>query len=342
MSGPHPAVAQVRTAVRTDLETIVRPSVPPPGRPLVLVACSGGPDSLALAAGLAFVAPRHGWAAGAVIVDHDLQPGSDRVAARAAEQCTDLGLAPVEVARAEIGTYRDQGGPEAVARTARYAAIEDVAARRGAVAVLLGHTLDDQAETVLLALARGSGTRSLAGMASVRGLLRRPLLGVRRAVLQEACEAQGLTAWQDPTNDVGGNRRADVRHRLLPELVDVLGPGVTSSLARTADLLREDAVVLDGLAAELLGRATVPRADLDPASGPALDVLPLAEAAPALRRRALRSALVEWGSPAGSLAATHVLAVEALVTAWSGQGPVQVPGITVARRCGRLSPEITS
>jgi len=342
VSGPHPAVAQVRTAVRRDLDAMDRPTGSQPGGPLVLVACSGGPDSLALAAGLAFVAPRRGWAAGAVIVDHGLQPGSDRVAARAAEQCSHLGLDPVDVVPAEIGGHREQGGPEAVARTARYAAIDQVAARRSAVAVLLGHTLDDQAETVLLALARGSGARSLAGMAPVRGLLRRPLLGVRRSVLHEACEAQGLTVWQDPTNQAGGNRRADVRHRLLPELVDVLGPGVTESLARTADLLREDAVVLDGLGAELMERAAVPCSELDPTSGPALDVRTLAEAAPALRRRALRSALVEWGSPAGSLAATHVLAVEMLVTAWSGQGPVHVPGVTVARRYGRLSPEITS
>ncbi|WP_372593187.1 tRNA lysidine(34) synthetase TilS [Actinotalea sp.] len=366
MSGPHPAVARLRSAVRRDLDALLSPNAAsgaggatasvdaePDGgpAPLVLVACSGGPDSLALAAAVAFVAPRRGVTAGAVVVDHGLQAESARTAARAAEQCRALGLEPVEVVRVQVGT---DGGPEAAARTARYAALVDAARRHGAAAVLLGHTLDDQAETVLLALARGSGSRSLAGMAAVRGLLRRPLLGTPRAVVQQACEAAGLEPWVDPTNLAGANRRAAVRNRVLPVLAEVLGPGVPEALARTADQLRRDEELLAQLAAELLDTARAAAAGVEEGGaeegGPpdaaspdasSLDAATLAAAPAALRHRALRSALLDWGSPGGSLAAAHVLAVDALVTDWSGQGPVHVPGVTVARRCGRLSPEIS-
>ncbi len=342
MSGPHPAVARVRSAVRAALADLVptRTESPPP---LVLVACSGGPDSLALAAGLAFVAQRSGLRAGAVVVDHGLQEGSDRVAERAAAQCGALGLDPVEVVPVVVG---GAGGPEAAARTARYAALEDAAGRLGAVAVLLGHTLDDQAETVLLSLARGSGTRSLAGMAPVRGLLRRPLLDLPREVVHEACAAQGLDPWDDPTNVGGPNRRAGIRHRVLPVLADVLGATVPQALARTAALLRADGEVLDALAEDLLERARAGGVPDGTAVGrpdeAAVDVATLAAAPDALRRRALHRALLDWGGPAGSVTASHVLAVDALVTAWSGQGPVHAPGVTVARRYGRLAPQITS
>ncbi len=315
----------------------------------MLVACSGGPDSLALAAALAFVAARSGYRAGAVLVDHGLQEGSEVVAERAAGQCRALGLDPVEVVAVRVGTL---GGPEAAARTARYAALEDAAARLGAVAVLLGHTLDDQAETVLLALARGSGSRSLSGMPPVRGLLRRPLLELPRALVHEACAAAGLTAWQDPTNLTGPNLRAQLRNRVVPVLTEVLGDAVPAALARTASLLREDGAVLDALAAELLDAARAAGADAlaaeaaPPADGPdgpgELDVPTLAAAPTALRRRALREALLGWGCPPGSLAASHVLAVDALLTAWTGQGPVHVPGVAVVRRYGRLTPEIPS
>ncbi len=149
-----PPVAAVRNAVRASLAGLM------PGD-LVLAACSGGQDSLALAAALAFVAPRAGLRAGAVTVDHGLQEGSAEHAARLMPTLSGLGLDPVLVATVAVA---GPGGPEAAARTARYAALEKTAADVGAAAVLLGHTLDDQAETVLLGLARGSGPRSLAGM----------------------------------------------------------------------------------------------------------------------------------------------------------------------------------
>ena len=164
---------------------------------LVLVACSGGADSLALAAATAFVASRDGLRAGAVVVDHGLQDGSAPVAAVAAQQCRALGLEPVEVRRARV---QGPGGLEAAARHARYAVLDDVAHQAGAAAVLLGHTLDDQAESVILGLARGSGARSLAGMAAVRGTYRRPFLSLRRSDTEDVCTANGLTWWTDPTN----------------------------------------------------------------------------------------------------------------------------------------------
>jgi tRNA(Ile)-lysidine synthase len=338
VTGPDPAVAAVRVAVRSDLTELVGPAgARPDSEPLVLVACSGGPDSLALAAAAAFVAPRAGMRAGAVVVDHGLQPGSGEVAERAAEQCRALGLDPVQVR-----TVTPAGPGEADAREVRYEALAQAAGELGAIAVLLAHTRDDQAEQVLLALARGSGPRSLAGMPAVRGVLRRPVLGLPREVLARACAAQGLAAWHDPTNhpDGGGARRAAVRHRLLPAMEAELGPGVTSALARSADLLRADLEVLEPLAEELLARAQV--ADGDGAERGDLEVEVLAAAPAALRTRALRAALLAWGAPAGSLSAAHVAAVDALVTRWSGQAPVDCPGLKVARRCGRLTPDTTT
>ena len=323
MSGPAPAVAAARLAVRADLADLA-------GGSLVLVACSGGPDSLALAAATAFVAPRAGLRAGAVVVDHAMQAGSATVAADAAAACRGLGLDPVRVVRVAVGVA---GGPEAAARAVRYAALDEAAVDLGAAAVLLGHTLDDQAETVLLALARGSGARSLAGMPARRGLLRRPLLCLRRADTLAVCAALGLVPWHDPTNACSTGaapRRSAVRARVLPVLEDVLGPGVAVALARTADQLREDADALDALAAALLARVRV--------QAGALDVGALAQAPDALRRRALRGAAIEAGCPPGSLHRAHVIALDALVTAWHGQGPVDLPGrVQAARACDRLA-----
>lgn len=324
MTGPHPAVAAARLAVRAALQDL-------PGGALALVACSGGPDSVALAAATAFVAPRAGLRAGVVVVDHGLQPGSAVVADGAAATCTGLGLDPVRVERVEV---RGPGGLEAAAREARYAALERAAEASGAVVVLLGHTLDDQAETVLLALARGSGTRSVAGMPAERGVFRRPFLGLRRAQTAAVCAVLELPVWRDPTNeDAAAHRRAAVRHDALPALERALGPGVVPALARTARLAREDADLLDSLAADLLARATLTADD----GARDLDVDVLAAAAPALRGRALRAAAITVGSPAGALGAGHVDAVGALAMNWHGQGAVALPGGVLAeRRCGRL------
>jgi tRNA(Ile)-lysidine synthase len=316
----------VRLAVRSALADL-------PVGSTVLVACSGGADSLALAAALAFEAPRtpRSLTAGGVTVDHGLQAGSAERADAVVRQLKELGLDPVECATVDVGV---EGGPEAAARAARYAALDVVADRTGAVAVLLGHTLDDQAETVLLGLARGSGTRSLAGMAAVAGpggRYRRPLLGLSRTITAASCADLGLPVWDDPHNADRSFARVRARSSVLPVLEAELGPGVAAALARTAQLARDDADALDGWAV---------RAFAELAAGPrdaGLDAVELAQLPAAVRTRVLRRAALAAGAAPGALAAVHVAAIDALVVGWSGQGPVNLPGgVTASRRCGRL------
>jgi tRNA(Ile)-lysidine synthase len=296
-----------------------------PGQ-LVLVGLSGGPDSLALAAATAFEAPRAGLRAGAVIVDHGLQPGSVDAAARAARQARDLGLDPVVIRDADVG---EQGGPEAAARTARYRVLHETMRELGAVAVLLGHTLDDQAETVLLGLARGSGPASLAGMRERTGPYLRPLLGVRRLTTVQACADAGLEPWLDPQNDDGAFSRVRVRRRILPVLEEELGPGIAEALARTAEQLREDSDALDHFAEEIAE-------DLAEHSeaGIALPVKALEVQPAALRQRLIRFAVSSEFHR--SLSREHTLEVARLVTDWHGQGPLDLPGVRVERRSGLL------
>lgn len=312
-----PAQLAVVQAVRRLLDEAA-PALPASGAGLV-VGLSGGADSLCLAAAVAHLRP----GSTAVVVDHALQPGSDQVARRAADQARALGLA-AEVVRVDVDT-RAPGGLEAAARTAR---LDALAARGGAV--LLAHTLDDQAETVLLGLARGSGPRSLQGMAPVaswRGVpLLRPLLDLPRERVHRAGRDWGLEPWADPMNDDTRFARVRVRHQLLPALDAALGPGTTRALARTATLLRDDADLLDALAAEATARC---------ARGDGLDARALAAEHPALRSRVVRG----WLAACGVTAATHqhVEAAMALVDGWHGQAGVDLPGgVRVTRRDGRL------
>jgi tRNA(Ile)-lysidine synthase len=320
--GPHPAVAEVRGAVRRGLAGLS------PGD-LVLAACSGGADSLALAAAVAHEAPRQRLRAGGVTVDHGLQPGSGRRARAVTALLAGLGLDPVCSVPVHVAAGPGRGGPEAAARTARYRALDEAAGRTGARAILLGHSRDDQAETVLLGLARGSGARSLSGMPARRGHYRRPLLGVGRATLRAACDAVGLVPWDDPQNADPAFARARVRHQALPALEAALGPGVAEALARTAGQLRSDAETLDELAA---GQAPLMRG---PDGGWLAGALAAAPAA--IRTRLLRMAAVEAGCPAGRLSARHVAALDALVTSWHGQRGTTLPGgVRATLRCGRL------
>ncbi|HUD79610.1 MAG TPA: tRNA lysidine(34) synthetase TilS [Streptosporangiaceae bacterium] len=335
--GPDPAVAQIRLHVRRSLAALA------PGD-LVLAACSGGADSLALAAALAFEAPRRGLRAGGVTVDHGLQAGSAEQAGLVCRILQDMGLDPVQSVRAAVAAPPAAGagpsavagpgrsryqGPEGAARAARYAALDEVAASTGAAAILLGHTADDQAETVLLGLARGSGARSLAGMAPRTGRYLRPLLHLRRAQTRAACAAAGLQPWQDPHNSDPAYARARVRHQVLPVLEELLGPGVAEALARTADQLRADADALDCLAAGQAGRLA--------AADGALPAGQLAELPGAVRTRLLRSAAIAAGCPAGALGARHIGAMDALVTRWRGQQWIDLPGdVRCQRQCGRL------
>jgi len=312
--GELPPAHDVRRAVADDLGGF-------PGDALVLVACSGGPDSVALAAAARAVRPR----VGAVVVDHGLQVGSAATATTTAAWLREVGLDPVEVVT--VAVEATGGGLEAAARDARYAALLDVAARLGAVAVLLGHTRDDQAETVLLGLARGSGTRSLAGMARVRDPLRRPLLDLPRATVRAAVP-DGAPVVDDPHNADDRFARARVRHSVLPVLERELGPGVAEALARTADLARADADALDAIAAahHLVD-------DEDRLSADALAALP-----EAVRSRIVRAWLVDGGCPPGALGSAHVRRVLALATDWRGQGAVALPGgVEALRDCGRLA-----
>jgi len=368
--GPHPAVAAIRLAVRRVLHDILtehtpapdtrrtpaadaaRPSaserVPAPGTrrspapespapspheqpptPLVLVACSGGADSMALASALAFEAPKLGIRAGGITVDHGLQSGSDLRADEVVLRLTELGLTPAESIAVTVGR---EGGPEAAARDARYSALDAAAERHGATAILLGHTRDDQAETVLLGLARGSGIRSLSGMAAVSGgpgaarRYRRPFLHLDRQTARKACMAQSLPVWDDPHNTDPAYTRSRLRHEGLPALEKALGKGVVEALARTAQLSRDDADALDSWASQA-------EASVRDAAG-LLECAKLYALPPAVRRRILRRAAIEAGAPAGSLFARHIEEVDRLITGWRGQGAINLPGKVVAQRQG--------
>jgi tRNA(Ile)-lysidine synthase len=286
--------------------------------PLVLVACSGGPDSLALAAVAAHLAHTGRCRVGAVVVDHGLQPDSSGTAERAAEAARSLGLVPVEVQRVSVD--REGMGPEAAARTARYRALDAAAERLGAVAVLLGHTLDDQAEQVLLGLARGSGTRSLAGMPARRGRYLRPFLDLRRSDTEAICAFYGLEPWHDPTNADPAFARSRVRFEVLPQLEDQLGPGIARALARTAQILGQDADLLEQLSREAyasLGSTDDDGAVLLPEDG--LRALPAA-----LRQRVLALAALELGAFQPSF--ERLRAAEALLDRKGSAGPVQLGG----------------
>jgi tRNA(Ile)-lysidine synthase len=316
----HPSVAAVRIPVRTALSDLAAGET-------VAVACSGGADSLALASATVFEARKVGLRVAGVTVDHGLQAGSADQAERVVAQLAGMGVDETLTARVAVDDASGLG-PEAAAREARYAVLEQVAEHLGARLVLLGHTLDDQAETVLLGLARGSGGRSLQGMRPAFGVFARPLLGVRRADTVTACLVEGLEAWDDPHNHDPGYTRVRVRERVLPVLEAELGPGVAEALARTAGQLRDDTALLDELAAEALAEA---RRD------GALDAAWLAAVPAALRRRALRRAALEAGSPASELTRDHVLAVDALLTGWRGQKWIDLPGpLRALRRDGLL------
>jgi tRNA(Ile)-lysidine synthase len=199
----------------------------------------------------------------------------------------------------------------------------------GGVAVLLGHTLNDQAETVLLRLARGSGTRSLSGMPEISGIYRRPLLRISRTRTEQACSALGLVPWDDPHNEDPAYSRVRVRHDVLPVLETALGPGVAEALARTARLCRDDADALDAWADEVYARAR--------GLGMGLTVLVLESVPGAVRRRVIQRAAVEAGAPASALAAVHIEEVERLITEWRGQQRVDLPGgVGAVRRYGTL------
>ena len=311
-----PALAACRRAVRAGLLD-VRPGE------VVLVACSGGADSLALLAAAVAEARTPAARVVGVTVDHGLQDGSADHAARVVEQMAGLGVDETASARVQVAAGGQ--GVEAAAREARYAVLDRMAEHFAAVTVLLGHTLDDQAETVLLGLTRGSGGRSIAGMRRAFDRYRRPLLDLTRAQTEAACRAEGIDFWTDPHNVDPRFARSRVRHTVLPLLERELGPGIATTLARTADQLRQDMEALDQLALEALAE------HYDDETG--FDVWRIETLPAAVRTRMLRLAALRAGCPAGELFAVHVEALEQQV--WNRTHlpkEVQLPGHVSAYR----------
>jgi tRNA(Ile)-lysidine synthase len=359
--GPAPAVAAVRLAVRRTLADCF-------GAGPVLVACSGGADSLALLAATVFEARKLSVPVVGVTVDHGLQDGSADHSAAVVAQMERLGATDTVSVRVQVDPAGE--GIEAAARRERYAALSKVAAEHGSSVVLLGHTRDDQAETVLLGLTRGSGGRSLAGMPrSLDGLFLRPLLELTRAETEAACRAEGISYWSDPHNTDPRFTRSRIRHRVLPVLEAELGPGVSAALARTADMVRADVEALDRIArqwydehrldsdagppaagsATAVGSAGVAGLDSGArsagraagagsadATGVALDAGALAALDEAIRLRVLRLGALDAGCPSGELFRVHVLGIDELVMAYRGQTRVELPGHVHASRDGHL------
>jgi tRNA(Ile)-lysidine synthase len=311
------AVPAVRNAVRAWLEKFEAGDK-------ILVAVSGGADSLALAYALSVESEKLAISVVGVTVDHQLQSASSSQAEKVVEQLAKFGL----TCAIKKVTVDIKEGLEASARKVRYEAINEMAIQENADAVFLGHTKDDQAETVLLGLARGSGTRSLSGMAEHNGIYIRPLLEITRIQNEQFCKEVGLDYWNDPHNQDSQFARVRVRNEALPVLEKSIGPGISDALARSAHLLRDDADALDSWAQSEVTHLNLQ--DLDCAH---LQALPRA-----IRTRILRFAIYAAGAPSGSVSADHVSGVEALISAWNGQGALNLPGgVRVERISGRLS-----
>ena len=322
--------------------------------PLVLVACSGGRDSMALAAVSHIVCTSMGVRCGAVIVDHGLQEGSEQVAGEAADRCRELGLGPVIVRNATVQARGE--GLEAAARQARYDELCAAAHESGAIAVLLAHTMDDQAETVLIGLLRSRGVDALAGMPQVftrsGATFARPLLTLTRAETTGICEDLGVEYWDDPTNGdaVDGELpndyplRSRVRHDLLPAIERFAGFNVTRHFAESARLARMDKEYLDQRSDEVMGEAVAavdwpassaavstdaPRAcvagdtnDSSHGIGLMISVKRIAREPEAIRLRVIAHALSQAGVNAS---AAQIAAIDRLVVDWHGQGGVSLP-----------------
>ena len=305
---------KVRAAVRADLDQLN------PGD-LVLVACSGGADSVALALALLKEAEKFAVGVGVISIDHQLQSGSRERAEKLVAQLSEMGASPSEVISVDVGT---EGGLEAAARAARYRALDDAAQRHRAAAIYLGHTASDQAESVLLGLARGSGARSLSGMARVNGIYRRPLLSLTREEVRS--EVGDFEIWEDPHNSDSRFTRVRVR-QLLEKMESEIGPGIAAALVRSASLLRDDADALDFFADDALAKLV---------SNNSLDLEALMLHPRAVRTRVVKRFLNDQGVSQPS--AEQIDAVEALASRWKGQGPVALPGhFDAMRESGKLT-----
>ena len=301
-----------------------------------LIGCSGGADSLCLVG----CAVKQGWRVHAVVIDHGLQAGSADVATRAAHVCQALG------ATAEVVKVSPREATEAAAREERYRALGQVAQERGGLPVLVAHTGDDQAESLLLGLARGAGLGSIAGMPPIlfhhpavdagATALGRPLLAVRRDNTIGACAELGITPWHDPTNTSGDNLRSRVRTQLIPQIRSVLGEAAVDNAIATAAMTRTDEDYLARQAAEALKECEPHDASIDnPGSSDStsLDITTYLRQPRALRGRIIKQWLQHR---AGPLTRAHVTAIDALATQWHGQGGVAIPWARTPAPPGRL------
>jgi tRNA(Ile)-lysidine synthase len=315
-----PAQGLIRLAVRNCLTSNTKP-----GQKL-LIAVSGGADSLALSAACEFEAKKLGLKIAAAVIDHSLQKDSDKVAAQTAKTLATLGFKEVVVKKITVGKA---GGPEAAARTARYTALETIRQKTKSNFVVLGHTASDQAETVLLGLVRGSGAKSLSGMSEKTGLLLRPLLGIERATTEAFCKDSGIKYWSDPQNKDEKFLRVMIRMHVLPFLEKQLGGSVAASLVRTSDQLREDNTYLESQADKSLKKYAKVSG-----SGISFDAKAIEKLPAAIMNRVIKKALDGFGSESSR---THVLAVSELVLSWHGQKPLALPGVRVVRKGNTIS-----
>ena len=315
-----PAQGLIRLAVRNCLTSNTKP-----GQKL-LIAVSGGADSLALAAACEFEAKKLGVKIAAAVIDHSLQKGSDKVAAQTAKTLAALGFEEVVVKKITVGKA---GGPEAAARTARYAALETLRQKTKSHFIVLGHTSSDQAETVLLGLVRGSGSKSLSGMSEKTGFLLRPLLGVERATTEAFCKDSGIKYWSDPQNQDKKFLRVMIRKLVLPFLEKQIGGSVAASLVRTSDQLREDNTYLESQSDKSFKKYAKVSG-----SGISFDAKALEKLPAAILNRVIKKSLDSFGSESSR---THVLAVSDLVLSWHGQKPLALPGVRVVRKGNTIS-----
>jgi tRNA(Ile)-lysidine synthase len=308
------SLLKLRGAVRPHLANISG---------VVLIGVSGGADSMALAA--ATLSESGGRRVIPVVVDHGLQENSAEVARTVVNRLNKMGFAEIFCERAAVELT---DGLEASARRARYKIFSQAIETYGAEIFLLAHNKNDQAENVLLGLARGSGTRSLSGMREQNGIFVRPFLGIGREIIDQACSELGLEIWSDPHNENLEFKRVLIRRESLPRLESELGPGIIDALARSAKIMSEDADALDQWAAQIISEVGTNN----------LDVSKLSELPKAVRARVLRNAIYSAGAPSGSITAEHLKPVEALITAWEGQGECSLPGgVKVSRISGILS-----
>lgn len=285
---------------------------------LILVGCSGGADSIALAWSASVVCKRLNLNLGVVIVDHQLIPESNLVAENTKKQCEEFGINQIIVKKIKV--VFENEGLEAAARKARYKAFEEVIKETNAKSLMLAHTQDDQAETMLMRLTRGSGAKSLSAMSEVSGKYLRPFLHVRKFELKDALEKEDIKYWNDPANSNSDFLRVKVRNELIPKLIEVLGDSVVEALDRTSVLLKNDNDILDQIALDHYQE------------NKQLLISKLEELPSAIRTRVIKLAALDAGVNPGPFSFEHIEAIDALVTNWHGQSHIDLPGFVQASR----------